>query len=101
MLFSVPVVLCDLENQFNGCYFCQIKTAGFTKKIKQKMMCPNCESVIKPVLHDETTHLPPITTDTISFEDSDGRTETGENGTHFPVANISPHLFNQEKSDDL
>jgi hypothetical protein len=108
MPFGVPMVWREPKNHLNDCYFCLTNVAGFTKKNKHKITYPDCESALKPVLHNQgiPVPVPPPVSDI-------GRDDSGED-TDIEITDTTdlyqspeletlkqPHLINQKELNDL
>lgn len=60
MPFAAPMIWRKQQNHRNDCYFCTTNIAGFSSKNKNKIIYPDCKSISKPILHDDS-HPVPVT----------------------------------------
>lgn len=60
MPFAVPMIWRKQKNHRNDCYFCTTNIAGFSAKNKHTIIYPDCKSISKPILHDDS-HPVPVT----------------------------------------
>ena len=51
MPFTVPMVWREQTDHATDCYFCLTNIKRFSPKNKSKIVCPNCNSALKPVSH--------------------------------------------------
>ena len=60
MPFAVPIIWRESTNHANDCYFCLTKVSGYSKRIKSRIVCPDCPSALRSVTHSH--ELIPIPT---------------------------------------
>jgi hypothetical protein len=53
MPFAIPGIWCEPKNHVDDCYFCCVSVTGFSAKNKDKIMYPNLNSAMRPILHDD------------------------------------------------
>lgn len=106
MPFAVPMVWREQKDHHSDCYFCLSNISGYCRKNKSKIVYPDCESAIKPVVHgtEYPVPIPPLPdalNEDSDEEDNDGDNETME-VTHDPNSDIKkPYLIGQAELDDL
>ena len=81
--------------------------SGYCKKNKSKIVYPDCQSALKPVVHDTDYPVPiPHSSDGINNEESNTEDNDSDAGvmeyTYDPDSGIKkPHLISQAELDDL
>ena len=56
--FGVPMVWRELTDHVTNCYFCMVKTRGFSGKNKHLIQYPSLPSAIRPVPHSTAVPIP-------------------------------------------
>ena len=108
MPFAVPMIWREPKNHIDDCYFCMTKIVGFSKKNKSKIVYPDCDSAMKPVLHDSenVVPLPPASPDIDSSEDEQPLMchdidVDNEDVFESDFLGNKPHLLQQDELNDL
>ena len=47
-----------ISHDLADCYFCMTNISGYCKKNKSKIVYPDCQSALKPVVHDTDYPVP-------------------------------------------
>lgn len=105
MAFAIPMIWREPRDHHSDCYFCCVKTSGFSSKSKHKIKYPNLDSAIRPVLHDDSLPIPQAPSDGLSSVDDDYEdcAEDAESSDTDYVADedSAPEIFTQEELNDL
>jgi len=110
MPFAIPMIWREPRDHHSDCYFCCVKTSGFSAKTKHKMAYLNLDSAIRPVSHDNSMPVPqppPDGLDSVPDEDDEGWLEDAVGGdsemcdVDFVADDSEPETFTQEELNDL
>jgi len=110
MPFAIPMIWREPRDHHSDCYFCCVKTSGFSAKTKHKMAYPNLDSAIRPVSHDNSMPVPqppPDGLDSVPDEDDEGWLKDAVGGdsemcdVDFVADDSEPETFTQEELNDL
>jgi hypothetical protein len=106
MPFAIPMIWREQKNHIDDCYFCLVKTAGYSTKNKKKIEYPNLCSAIRPVPHNNNLPVPkPPCNFTENFEDCDMDIDSSckEDSDYefIPESTTEPQLFSQFELNDL
>src|SRR5438477_7296916 len=107
MPFSVPMIWREQQNQFNDCYFCQTKIAGFTVKTRHMIDYPVVPSASKPIPHSEELPVPKPPEDKTPLDQSDDNSISSDechqmDEEYLPtLSDKDIHLINQGDLNDL
>lgn len=103
--FGVPMVWREPKNHVNDCYFCMTNVIGFTKKNKNKIVYPDCESALRPVPHSLNIPVPvPPAVGDIESQTSSDDIDLPDSDVYTPLESDvlkQPHLINQLELNDL
>ena len=108
MPFAVPMIWRKQKDHHSDCYFCMMNISRYSKKNKSKIVYPDCQSPLKPVVHgiDLPVPIPPLS-DAINDKESDKENNNDSDAgameyTYDSDSDIKkPHLISQVELDDL
>ena len=109
LAFVMPMILRELQNDINDCYFCMVKTKDLIPK-KANIVYPSLQSAIRPVLHSTDIPVPVVTNlpgiYMVDNDDDDTPKSKATRDCDFRdedcvIESESPKLFSQSELNNL
>jgi len=108
--FAIPVTWREPKNRVDDWYFCCVCVTGFSAKNKPKIVYPNLNSAVRPVLRDDHIPVPQPSENGLAFleqmecegSSSPEATQHCSDNQYVPEERTSePKRFNQQELNDF